>query len=118
MTHQKCVILRLMYWLGTVKWRLGRGSFWGWGSLLRFVIFWISCCSLLFAVFLLEKGNKNLKKINTLLPTRIYYLQFYRNFIAINSLKIQWQPFSCKFLTVCILYMKYSFDRIEVELTF
>ena len=68
MTHQKCVILRLMYWLGTVKWRLGRGSFWGWGSLLRFAIFWISCCSLLFAVFLLEKGNKNFKKLIRFCP--------------------------------------------------
>ena len=49
---QKYMLLRLMYYLGTTKWRLGKGTALVWGLLLRFIIvtykkslYFVVCCS-------------------------------------------------------------------------
>ena len=49
---QKYMLLRLMYYLGTTKRRLGKGTTLGWGLLLRFIIviykkflYFVVCCS-------------------------------------------------------------------------
>ena len=62
---------------------MGKGSVLGWGSLLSFIflLYIKRSGSMLFAVFLMEKGNKEInKKITICFEEKILFIPFVKNF--------------------------------------